>query len=184
MTAAVAPDRPGDLAVAASPIRLGLVILGAGLFVGAGLWLMLGPGFDRQTRLAGLGSAAVFGLFGGIAAWRLATMRGTVLSMTSEGIRDTRASDETIPWTKVRTITTWQHGGQRIMVLKLDPVFEASLPVKPLVRYTRQANRALGADGLAITPIGLGIDYETMFEAALAFHREATREARDGASGR
>lgn len=113
--------------------------------------------------------SALFAFFALIGAWRLFTTRGPVVTITPDGIRDTRVAAELIPWSAVRSISTWEMANQRVMVVAVDPALERTLTLTPMARWSRSANRALGADGLCITAAGLKIDYETLLVTALRY---------------
>jgi hypothetical protein len=80
----------------------------------------------------------------------LLSVSGPVVTVTPEGIRDTRVAAEVIPWSAITGISTWQYRGQKIMVLAVDPATESGLTLTRIARWSRGANRALGADGLCI----------------------------------
>jgi len=113
--------------------------------------------------VGGLG-VLLFGL-GTIAwLWRQLGSGGAVLTISPEGIRDRRIAPETIPWSAIRRIFTWEYSGQRILVLDVDPAVERTLHLSRIARWTRRANRKLGADGLCVATHGLKIKYDELFE--------------------
>ena len=77
----------------------------------------------------------------------------------------------------MQDISTWGIQGQKIMVLAIDPAVESRLTTTPIARWSRGANRALGADGLCITAQGLKIDYKSLLQTSMAY-AEAARRAR------
>jgi len=150
-----------------APRTLGLVLLSMLLtaFCAAiALDALPGERVDIFNRALGIVGVLFFG--GGTAAWlwRLRRSRGTVLTISREGIRDTRIAPETIPWSAVRKVSTWEYSGQRILVLDVDPAVERTLHLSAIARWTRSANRKLGADGLCIATHGLKINYDELFE--------------------
>lgn len=151
-----------------SPIKLlGLVVLGVLMTaVSAAVAIPLFPDFepDVRTRLICYFGVAFFALCTGVAAWRLVRTRGPVVTITPDGIRDIRVAPEFIPWSAVKRISTWESYGQKMMILAVDPALERRLTLGPIARWSRGANRALGADGLCITAQGLKIDYPTLLE--------------------
>jgi hypothetical protein len=125
------------------------------------------PGDERiglVHRALGIVGALFFGLGTAAWLWRHLNRRGVVLTISREGIRDTRIAPETIPWSAVRRIFTWEYSGQRILVLDVDPAVERTLHLSAIARWTRKANRKLGADGLCIATHGLKINYDELFE--------------------
>ena len=98
-------------------------------------------------------------------------MRGPVITITQEGIRDRRVAAELIPWSAVRGIKIWEYRGQRVMVFAVDPTVETGLDLTRTVRWTRDANRSLGADGLCVTAQGLKIGFDDLLETTVAYAR-------------
>jgi hypothetical protein len=121
--------------------------------------------FQEFVTYAGI---VFFAFATGLAIWRLLTVRGAVITITPEGIRDTRVAAEFIPWNAVAGISTWQYRGQRILVLAVDPSVESRLTLTRIARWTRGPNRALGADGLCVTATGLNISYDELRKTCLA----------------
>lgn len=153
--------------------RLKLVLLGAlGIIMTAACawiaWIGLAnPGSFAQ--LAMWIGVPFFGFCTVIAFWRLGTAERVVLTLSPEGIRDTRVAVEVVPWTAVRDLGTWAMQGQKVLVLDVDPEVEKRLTLTRMVRWTRGANAKLGADGLCITAAGLQMSYQQLLDAALAY---------------
>ncbi|MGF1650294.1 MAG: STM3941 family protein [Hyphomicrobiaceae bacterium] len=101
--------------------------------------------------------------------WRAATVRGPVITLSPEGLRDVRVAAEPIPWTAITGLSTWSFAGQKIMVVAIEPDVEARLTLTTLARSTRSANAKLGANGLCITPTGLDVTYDDLFEASRTY---------------
>jgi hypothetical protein len=127
--------------------------------------------------------------FFGLCTWgilrRLLNASGPVVTLSPEGIRDTRVAKEPIPWSAVTGISTWEYRGQKAMVLAVSPGVEDRLGLTRMARWTRGANRALGADGLCITAAGLKIDYATLLQTSQDYadaHRRRTPAANDDRS--
>lgn len=119
---------------------------------------------DIVYRAVGVIGMLLFGL-GTIAwLWRQLGSRGPVLTISPEGIRDRRIAPETIPWSAIRDVFTWEYSGQRILVLDVDPALERTMHLSRMVRWTRGANRKLGADGLCVATHGLKITHDELFE--------------------
>jgi hypothetical protein len=116
------------------------------------------------NRAFGIAGVLFFGLGTAAWLWRHLRSRGTVLTLSREGIRDARIAPETIPWSAVRRFFTWEYSGQRILVLDVDPAVERTLHLSAIARWTRGANRKFGADGLCIATHGLKINYDELFE--------------------
>jgi hypothetical protein len=127
-------------------------------------------------QFAGLIGVFFFGLCTIILSRRVMTTRGPVVTLGPEGIRDERIAKAVIPWTAIRQIYTWSSYGQKIMVLEIDPIVEAKLPLTRTVTWTRSANRRLGADGLCVASQGLDVSYDKLLAMATAY-AEAARPA-------
>jgi hypothetical protein len=143
---------------------IGLSMLLTAFSAAIALDALPGEHIDIVSRAFGIAGVLFFGL--GTVAWLWRHLRsdGTVLTISREGIRDTRIAPETIPWSAVRKIFTWEYSGQRILVLDVDPAVERTLHLSAIARWTRGANRKLGADGLCIATHGLKINYDELFE--------------------
>jgi hypothetical protein len=116
---------------------------------------------------------AFFALCTVVLSWRLLTVRGAVVTVTPEGIRDTRVAAEAIPWKAITRISTWQYRGQKVLVLAVDPGIERGLSLTRAARWSRKANRALGADGLCIAATGLNIGYDKLLHTCMAYAQTA-----------
>ena len=169
----MALDTSRTIEIESSPLKL-LMLVGVGVLLTATSaaiafnWL---PG----TPVAPLGRA--FGWFGlvffaactAVALWRLFTARGPVITISPHGIRDTRIAADVIPWSATTGISTWEFKRQKVMVLAVEPAVERKLALTRMARWTRDANRALGADGLCITAQGVKIDHQTLLSTSLAY---------------
>ena len=76
-----------------------------------------------------------------------------------------------IPWSAVRGITTWTANKQDIMVVKITPEAEAQMTLSALSKMSRKANKALGADGLAIAAQGLKTTHKDLLDMTQSFAR-------------
>ncbi|WP_314947195.1 STM3941 family protein [Bradyrhizobium cosmicum] len=108
--------------------------------------------------------AVFFGLGTCRMLWRLLSSREPVVFISRVGIRDTRLADETIAWSSVRKIVSWQQLGQKFVVLKLDPLVARRFSGGFLTRALSLMNKALGADGVIVNAGGLTMDVETLLE--------------------
>jgi hypothetical protein len=117
--------------------------------------------FSRTICIFG---TAFFGLCTLIALYRLLFVRGPVITISSQGICDRRVAADVIPWSSIHKLSTWEHSGQRALVLNVDPAVERTLRLSTMAKYTRSANRALGADGLCLTAQGLKISYDELWK--------------------
>lgn len=133
------------------------------------------PNGGYVTVALACGAALFFALTTVVIIRRLVQAGEPLITLTPEGIRDTRLSAALIPWRAVRGISTWTHYGQKVMVLDVDPSVIRQLPLNPLVRWTLGLNRLLGIDGLGISALGLTIGYEALLQAAIAYAEAAQR---------
>lgn len=131
------------------------------------------PGLHDSVviRLVFYSIAAIFLLSAVAALAQIPNARGTVFTISPQGIRDTRIAAETIPWNAIQNISTWAFGSFTAMVVKLDPAAERRLSLTLMSRLTRRPNGWFGADGLAIGPVGLKTGYDEMFDTTVAYWR-------------
>jgi hypothetical protein len=167
-------DTQSRLEIAAAPLKLLLLSLGSLAFVVGGYFMTLATvdtarHSAESVRFWGWVAIIFFGLCGMIGAWRALTQRGTVISLASDGLRDIRVSHDVIPWPAVASITTWEHSGQKVMVVGLHPGEEQKLRLTMIARSTRGANAALGANGLSITAGGTKISHDELMRATIAY---------------
>jgi hypothetical protein len=167
----MATDTSQTLQIEASPTKLlGLAGLGV-LMTAVSVFTTFIPA-DALPRWVSHEEAAIMGWIGAVffalctvlALWRLFTERGPVITISPQGIRDTRITDEFIPWSAITNISTWEFRNQKAMVLAVKPDIEDRLGLTRAARWTRSANRALGADGLCITASGVKIDYDALLQ--------------------
>lgn len=160
--------------IAASPGRLLMLALGSLAFVVGG-WYMIEAtsGTTRYSRemiaLVGYASMAFFGFCLAIAIQRLLTQRGTVITISPDGLRDVRVSPDLIPWAAIQSLSTWQMQGQQVMVVAMKPGEEEKLTLTRIARMSRGANARLGADGLAVTAQGTKIGHDELMATTIAY---------------
>lgn len=151
---------------------LGLLLLAALMTALSGLvafgWIdgRRGGGFMMVIGYAGL---VFFGLGLVLIAWRIVNTRGPVLKISPAGIRDTRVAAEPIPWAAINGVGTWSAHKQSFLIVAVDPAVERTIRQTRISRWTRSANRAIGADGLFIATTGLDLDHEDLKRLVLAF---------------
>ena len=118
---------------------------------------------DPAAISAAYTGVAFFTFCAGVAIWRLLAQRGAIVTISPAGLRDVRVAAETIPWSAIKSISTWQLQRQMVLVVAIDPDVEQRLTLTRLARWTRSGNRQLGADGLVVSAHGLKIGYATLF---------------------
>jgi len=170
---AMSIDTRHAVEIEASPLKM-LALAGLGLFMtvlSAAVAVRAFPNVppDSSAEFYGYAGTALFAACTLLILWRALTTHGPVVTITCEGIRDSRVAAELIPWSAVNDIATWEYRRQRVMVLTVDPAIEAGLNLTRMVRWTRGANRALGADGLCIAVQGLRIGFDELLATSLAY---------------
>ncbi|WP_258726512.1 STM3941 family protein [Cellulomonas sp. NS3] len=148
--------------IGTSPGRtLGLTLLSALMTAASAALALVGEGV--VVVVVGWVGALFFGACGAVWVRRALVQRGAVVTVSPEGFRDVRIARETVPWADVLEISTWTHSGQHVLVLRVaDDVWDR-LTLTTIARSSRRANRALGADGLAVTAQGLRTTYPELF---------------------
>jgi hypothetical protein len=170
--ASMPTDTSRTLEIESSPAKLfvlfGLGVLMTAVSVAAAVMPadMLSHGvFAREEALvAGWFGTVFFGLCTVVPLWRLFTARGPVITISPEGIRDTRVAAAFIPWSAITRISTWEYRSQKAMVLAVTPDLEEKLGLTRAPRWMRGAGRALGVDGLCVTASGVKIDYDALLQ--------------------
>ena len=159
-------DTSKTIEIVASPMKLiGLTLLGV-LMTSACVAIVAGyiPGVDSDNWRYWVVAVGVpfFGFCTAMGAWRALNASGPVVTLSPAGLLDTRVSAAPIPWQAIRGISTWAHKGQKVMVLDVAPEVEATLPLTRIARWSRGANKSLGADGLCVTAAGLKVGYDEL----------------------
>ncbi len=169
-------DTSRTIEIGVSPWRMALVLLG-GLVMTAlaaliAFHVVPNDHLTATQQVAAVVGVPFFGACAAVAAWRLAVLRGPVVTLSSDGFRDVRVAADLIPWTAIEHVTTWRHRRQRAMILAVRPEVETGLALTRIARWTRGANRRLGADGLAIMATGLTMGYDELLAATTARVRD------------
>lgn len=165
---------------------MGLVLAGL-VMTGAAAMLAFGV-IDVGSRMGGLAPVVGYvGLvfFGGgtiMIVWRIMALRGPVLTLSPEGLRDVRVAAEIIPWPAIEAYGTWSANKQSFVILRVAPEVERGLRPTRIARWTRSANRSLGADGLAIGTTGLELAHDDLLRLIAAYLAPymPAREEHDG----
>jgi hypothetical protein len=103
-----------------------------------------------------------------IALTRMLGSAKTVVTLSPEGLLDTRVAQRPIPWSAMEDIGVWSSNGQKIIVIAVPLDVEQGLGLTRMVKMTRSANAKLGADGLCIASTGLKISHEELFGEIIA----------------
>ena len=161
-----------------TPGKMALLLLGCLAFVVIGLITgrSLDQSGDSRAWKAYL-SAVFFGLLAIGVLWRTIAQRGTIVTLSPDGISDKRLASKTIPWDVVEDVFIWTNRGQRVMVLQVAPEVEGTLGLTRIAKMTRKTNAALGADGLCVTATGLDVRHDDLLAMTIAYLIDA-RETR------
>jgi hypothetical protein len=167
-------DTSKTLEIGAAPLKLSLIVLGGLAFVVGGYFMTMATEDTARysaslIRLIGYVAMGFFGLCALLGLWRLLTQRGPVITLSPQGLRDVRVSHDIVPWPAIASIGTWEHSGQRVMVVGLKTGEEEKLRLTTIARLSRGANARLGADGLAIAAQGAKISHDHLIATATAY---------------
>lgn len=172
----MAIDTTRTIEIRQSPWRmLGMVAIGVA-FVATSLFIVTAHGIFGWV-IGWLG-VAFFGLLTLIAAWRMLTLLGPVITVSPRGVKDIRVAADLVPWSAINDVSTWSAYNQPAIVLSVDPAYEPTLKLTRLARLTRRANTSLGADGLCIASQGLKMGHEALLETITAYWRRAHGDRR------
>jgi hypothetical protein len=109
--------------------------------------------------------------------WRYARIRGPVLTVGPEGIRDQRIGPQTIPWPAVIRLSTLKMRRVTFLVVGLEDDFAARFFHSATRRWLRGVNaRVSGTDGVQIATQELAVDYNTLFDTCVAFAQKYARD--------
>lgn len=165
-------DTSRTIEIAQSAGKMILLVLAAVAMTAASAFLALGPAAreaDGFLAFIGWVGMVLFGLAFVAILWRALTAKGPTLTISPQGLRDVRVARDPVPWTSIRRLFTWGYQSQKILVVAIDPDVEARIGLTLLARWSRAPNRALGADGLAVTAQGLQITHDRLFELVHAY---------------
>ncbi|MFN3745626.1 MAG: STM3941 family protein [Hyphomicrobiaceae bacterium] len=167
----MAIDTTRTIEIRHAPWRL-IGVIGVGLcFVLLSIFIALAH--EQIGRIIGGFGVAFFGFIVLIAAWRLLVLRGAVVTLSPRGIRDVRLTGALVPWSAIRSVSTWSAYNQPAIVLSVDPAYERGLKLTPLARVTRPLNAAIGADGLCVASQGLRMGHGALLETITAYWQRA-----------
>ena len=96
-----------------------------------------------------------------------------VVTLSSEGLLDTRITRKPIPWSEMEDIGVWASNGQKIIVIAVPAEIERNVGLSRMARMTRSANTKLGADGLCVVTTGLKMSHDELLDAILVRAEEA-----------
>jgi hypothetical protein len=177
---AMNPELPDDIEIGYSSSRflapvgfaLAMMLLSTALALD---WIVAGQ--DSLRRIAGYAGIAFFGLVTAKFVWALLHASAPVLTVSRYGIRDLRIANEFILWESVADVSACRVGRQSFVVLKLAPAAERRLLCADSAPAMLTANRALGIDGVAISPAGLAMDFDSLLKMCSGYLAEARHSA-------
>ncbi|MFY0534540.1 STM3941 family protein [Nannocystis pusilla] len=145
-----------------SPLKMFGVLVGGVLMTSLSLVFVLPVfpelGSDPVTHAIGIVGTLFFGLCTLMIVRQWFTLEA-VITISPAGLRDVRVAREFIPWTAIERLSTWSLQGQSTLVVAVAPAVESRLTLTRTARWTRGANRKLGADGLCVSAHGLKVDF-------------------------
>lgn len=164
-----------DFVACPSRWRIGRLILGAVIFVLLGSWMagLFGspPTSHRyqQALVSAIGWSSIifFGLCALVSARRLWDT-GEELRIGRSGIRWTRWSDQTIPWSAISDITVWSGRGQSFIILFLHNPMQ--FPGKGLLGKMAASNRALTGGDVSLSLTGTTRCFDEAMNAIEQFY--------------
>lgn len=165
-------DTTGTIEIAQSASKMLVLVLAGVAMTAASAFLAFGPvAQDAGSFMVFIGwiGMVLFGACLVLILWRGLTSKGPTLTISPRGLRDARVSRDFIPWAAIHRLSTWSYQGQNILVVAIDPEVEARIGLTAIARWSRAPNRALGADGLAVTAQGLQIGHDRLFELVRAY---------------
>jgi hypothetical protein len=167
----MAIDTTRTIEIRLSPWRMiGVMAVGLGFVL---LSLFITPAHGTIGLVIGGFGVAFFGFIALVAAWRLLALRGPIVTVSPRGIQDVRVTGAIVPWSAIRSVSTWSAYNQPAIVLGVDPAYERALELTALARLTRPLNAAIGADGLCIASQGLKMGHEALLETITAYWQRA-----------
>jgi hypothetical protein len=138
---------------------LGILMTGASGMIAAGAIPVRAGSYAQFIGWAGL---VFFGACTLVIGSRFLQASKTVVTLSPEGLLDTRVAERPIPWAEIQDIGVWTMQGQKIIVLPVPPETESVLGLTRIARWSRGANKKLGADGLCVTAHGLKISHDAL----------------------
>jgi hypothetical protein len=163
-------ELPDEIAIGYSPWRLlELTLLGVIMTSLCGAIVVLIPVRGMLQFVVGYAGVAFFGAATCIAVWKLARANGPVLFINRTGIRDLRIFDQWILWESVTNVLITKARSQKFVVLRVSPALEQLLFATTYRKLLQAANRALGVDGVLISPTGLSINAASLFDVCCRY---------------
>jgi hypothetical protein len=161
-----------ELTAYSSPWRMGLILLGAFVFVVLGFWMVGLFGEVPESRRWPAGIAQLVGwasiiFFGFCAVVGIPRMfdKDAQLRISPDGILFKPWSKTTIPWQEIHDVSIWQHRRQKAIVLHLG--HPEQYPSSSFLGKLAGMNRALTGGDISISLTGLDKSFD---EALTTIH--------------
>jgi hypothetical protein len=154
--------------------RVALILLGTVGFAALGLWMVGAFGEVPSSRrhsagyMVGVGWLCI--LFFGFCAAAIGKKffdSRPQLQIGPLGIVWSPWSDDVIPWSEIRTVTTWSHKGQKAIVLHLNN--PDRFPARGLMAKLARANQKLTGGHISISLIGTNRSHDDAMSAIARF---------------
>jgi len=176
-------DTSQKLTIKKSNLKTGRLIFVCLAAVAFGIWLIRGGLAEvlEEIRVVfGWICVVFFGVFSVGGFWRLIFADKTTLILSPSGLRDTRASTTTIPWSALTGISKWKSHGIPYVILEMRPEEVEKLKLTPYLRVLFSVNRKIyGKDCLSIAPGDLDISFSELQKTIKAYayaHNPALRD--------
>jgi hypothetical protein len=191
--AGVVQDDKGDASIRFFA-SVGFAFFGSLFFaVMAGIigWVAFKSTAEPFLFVAACLGAVFFGALSGLAATRPFYLRGVVLEVGPQGIRDRRLSSALVPWSAVTNIAAVEFVPlnpvegllekkywRTFLFVQLDPAFEATWRVSLRVRIIRMVEGLFGKSGYFLGVIDLnGASFGDLEKAALRFWQQSKQRS-------
>ncbi len=172
-------DIPEIVSIKSSRLKLAGLGLLAIVMTGVSAALAFGGAFPfvSVASIAGYAGTLIFGFASVYTIIKIFGPQSPVITVSLEGIFDTRLAKAIIKWSDIQNVTVWEMQEQPVIVLQVAPETEASIGLTRAARWTRKANKMLGADGLCVTASGLLTTHDELLALILKYHASAVGEA-------
>jgi hypothetical protein len=150
-------------------VLIGVAMVALSLFVAM---MPAKPGADpTYARIIGWFGAAFFGLAFLVILRQALTLRGTVLTISKEGVKDARLLKTFIPWSGITGVIDWGASPwTKLVMIRLDPDYTRSVDTSRLARSFGRFNAMIGAGSLPINHNMLAISHKSLLETLQRFH--------------
>lgn len=175
VSVAASPDLSDDLEVARSfaPrawIGAGFILTFVSSSLAFGWWGEVG----NLEMVTGYGGMILFGVATCRLIWMLPE-RGPVVIVSRYGIRDLRIGNDFLLWDAIEEVSTGEHRGHKVVMLKLTPALQRQRCGIKSGRKMPFRRGEASADHIVVSPEGLTTSFDTLLQACQAFHAASER---------